>query len=239
MGELIFNTLTGLFLIGIGFLAQKYPTLISGYNTLNEAERRKINIVPFALFMRKTMSIMGLSIIAIGLILYLTIGSEGFSAMGIVPVIFIGCGILLKKSKEFLLDPIHIKTQKWVIRISAVVTAIVVICLIDTGRPAGIEVKDNILHIRGAYSRQIPLNEITEVEITNELPNITLRVNGLSFWKYHKGYFRTKDSGRILLFLHSDQKPLLMIKSSTNPTIYINRSTEEEINQLYTALTKD
>jgi hypothetical protein len=45
MGLLIFNIALGLFFIGLGFLENKFPMMIAGYNTLSEEEREKVDTV--------------------------------------------------------------------------------------------------------------------------------------------------------------------------------------------------
>lgn len=234
MGELIFTIIIGLSLIGLGFLVVKFPMLISGYNTMPEADRKKFDIDSYALFMRKIMVIMGCVIIFGSIILYL-IDKRSLQSALCITTIFTGLGFLMKKGNDLTKDIKKSKTQKWVGRITAIVVVVIFICIIDTGRPAGIGVKDNFFIINGAYSQRIPLTEITEVEITNELPDITLRTNGLSFWRFHKGYYRTEE-GSIMLFFHSGKKPLLLVKSTKAPPIYINRSTKEEIDELYRLL---
>lgn len=238
MGEILFTIIIGLSLIGLGFLVVKFPMLIAGYNTMPEAERKEIDIRSYALFMRKVMVIMG-SVIAIGsIILYLTDQRDLESPL-FTTTIFAGLAFLAKKGRDLTKNIKKSKAQKWIFRIAAIIVAIIFICLIDTGRPAGIEVKDNVFIISGAYSQKIPIADITEVEITNGLPAITLRINGLSFWKYHKGYYRTNNDGKIMLFLHSGEGPYLMVKSTKKPPIYINRSTKKEIDELYGALRKE
>ncbi|GEM_PF-4648547 len=64
MAEIFVCTFLGLLLISLGCLAVKYPLLIGGYNTLSKFERSKIDIRPYALFMRKVTGIMGGSLIA-------------------------------------------------------------------------------------------------------------------------------------------------------------------------------
>lgn len=237
MGEILFTIIIGLILIGTGCLAVKYPMLISGYNTLSKAEQSKIDIRLYALYMRKIMVIMGSAMIIGSIILYLTGKLNLLSPLCII-TLFVGLGFLARKGYVLSKDIKKSKTQKWIGRITAIVVALIFICIIDTGRPAKIEVKDNLLIISGAYSKKIPLTEITEVEKTNELPAITLRTNGLSFWRFHKGYYRTKE-GRIMLFCHSGKKPYLMVKSTKTPPIYINRSSEQEIDELYRLLKKE
>ena len=237
MGELIFIMAVGLSFIGIGFLVVKYPMQIGSYNVLPKHERDKIDIRPYALFMRKAMIIMGSIIIIGSLILHLA-GLREWWIVLLLVTIFTGAGILLKKERAFYGARKKSKMQKWSFRIAIAIVVILFVCIIDTGRPAKIEVKDNTFIIHGAYNQRIPLDSITGVAITDHLPYITIRTNGLSFWKYHKGYYQSKEEGRIMLFLHSKGGPFLVVKSKRKPTIFINRNTKEEVEELYEKLKK-
>ena len=231
MAELI----TGLFLIGAGLLVVKYPMLISGYNTMPKADREKIDIRPYSIFMRKVFVVMGIIIITGGFLLRLIDQRSWFSVLGFVTIIT-GCGLLIREGRRLTKNIQTSKYQKWSFRIAIVITLLVFLFVFNIGLPAKIEVKDNTFVIHNSYGMRIPTDSITDVEITDELPTITTRSNGLGFGNYQKGYFRTKEFGTVMLFFHSGHGPYLVIKSTTKPPVFINRNTKEEIEALYRAL---
>ena len=57
----IVNIITGLFLIGIGFLVKYSPGLIAGYNTIPEDKKKNVDIDGLSTFMRNSLIIIGLS----------------------------------------------------------------------------------------------------------------------------------------------------------------------------------
>ena len=64
------ESLTGIILIICGILVKKYPNLIAGYNTLSEAEKKKIDIKHLSGFMRNCLIIIGAVSIIVTIALY-------------------------------------------------------------------------------------------------------------------------------------------------------------------------
>tara|TARA_B100000745_G_C19960538_1_gene324629 strand:+ start:188 stop:499 length:312 start_codon:yes stop_codon:yes gene_type:complete len=64
------ESLTGIILIISGVLVKKYPNLIAGYNTLSEAEKKKIDIKHLSGFMRNCLIIIGAVSIIVTIALY-------------------------------------------------------------------------------------------------------------------------------------------------------------------------
>lgn len=238
MGQLFFHIITGLFFIFLGFLIERYPQLISGYNTLPKYKRDKIDIRPYALYTRKVMVLMG-SIIIIGACILYSLKLVDWAIGLMLVTILSGAGILVKRGRELTKDLGNAKWEKWSFRIAVFVTVVTLIFIIDIGVPAKISVEDNALLIKGSYKQHIPTDSILSVEITETAPSATMKTNGLSFWRYHKGYFHTKEYGRTLFFLHSGRGPYLIIQSKRKPTIVINRNTKDEIAELYRLLRRE
>lgn len=236
MIELFINLALGILLIVFGFLVVKYPMWILAYNVLPKLERDKMDIRPYALFMRKQMVAMG-SIMIIGALVFFFMGFRGWSCILLMITLFSAAGIQIKWGCTLRGTIIQYSNmQKWIYRIAIAIVIIVFGGIFYIGSPAKIEVKENNLIIHGAYGLNIPLNLIKEVKITDHLPTITFRANGLGFWKYNKGYFLSKEEGRVKLFLHSCKGPYLVIKSSETLSIIINRDSSKEIDDLYDAL---
>jgi len=59
----IINLITGLFMIGMGFLVKSSPNLIAGYNTMPKDKKKNIDIDGLSTYMRNSLIIIGLSII--------------------------------------------------------------------------------------------------------------------------------------------------------------------------------
>jgi uncharacterized membrane protein len=90
----ILNIIVGLFMIGIGFLVKSTPSLIAGYNTMSDDKKKNVDIVGLTTYMRNSLIIIGLSIIA-GYYLFKWIGFEVIAESMILIVTLIGVLIMV------------------------------------------------------------------------------------------------------------------------------------------------
>lgn len=231
--------ITGILLIGTGRLMYKYPMLIAGYNTIPKKEREKINIEPVARKARLVFMVMGTILIVIALLSKL-LGMSGQTVIGILPVIVIFGGVI------FLLvwinrDPEMAKINKTSFQsksgiiglcIAIVITVVAFGSIFKVAQPAEIEVADGKVIISGSYGVEIPLSEITKVEVVDHIPRVIIRTNGLGMGRYSKGHFRLEEYGRSLLFLHSGKAPYMVLATEKHGMVVINRDTPEEIYEL-------
>lgn len=227
----------GLFFIVLGFLVYKFPMLISGYNTLPKKEREKIDIRPVASRMRTIFCIMGLILMTVPFLLD-RIGLSAWNEyLGLV-VTLGGVAILLilNSRKQDTKKISRSKANKIGGWIAAGITILVFGSIIQAAQPAKINIENGMVNISGAYRIKIPLAEITKAEVTENIPRVKRRNNGLSFARYHKGHFQMEDYGRSRLYLHSGKPPYLVLTTQKNGTVIINRSTPEEIYALYEAV---
>lgn len=245
MGHTLFTLSIGIFFILLGLSVYKFPILISGYNTLPKKERQKIDIRPIARIIRNCLCTMG--VISIGLpFLFDALGVPAWNSY-LLPVVIFGGVIVILVLVNLQPAARRIKqsgkTKKNALSITAIVlliAGIVPVALFGviyrTAQPAVITVEDNRLNIQGAYGLAIPLEEITQVEVTDNPPRMDYRQNGISFSRYHKGYYYAKGQGAFRLFLHSGKPPYLLLTTKKNGKILINRQTPQEIEQLRKAI---
>lgn len=82
-------------------------------------------------------------------------------------------------------------------------------------------IKDQQLQISGTYGVEWPLEEITSVELVEELPKVQMRTNGYAFNDRLKGRFRLEGLGNGRLFLFLDNQPFIYIEKSED-YLFIN-----------------
>ena len=68
---IILNIVTGLFLVGMGFLVKSYPNLISGYNTLSPEKKKNVDIKGLSTYLRNGLVLIGLATIIIPTVFFL------------------------------------------------------------------------------------------------------------------------------------------------------------------------
>ena len=84
------ESLTGIILIICGILVKKYPNLIAGYNTLSEAEKKKIDINHLSNFMHNCLIIIGAVSIIVTIVLYFIGVKNAYRFMVTIGIVVIG-----------------------------------------------------------------------------------------------------------------------------------------------------
>ena len=59
------------------------------------------------------------------------------------------------------------------------------------------------------YNESIQRNQLTAIELREQLPTITLRTNGYALGGTLRGWFATQDMGTVLLYAHADTPPYI------------------------------
>ena len=104
--------------------------------------------------------------------------------------------------------------------------------------PATIKIKDDRLVFTGMYGITRTFGEIAGVRLVDSLPDITLRLNGLSIGGISKGLFKLKEGGNCLLLLSSRSKPYIVFTERTGKEIFFNSTNGEITETLYQELKK-
>jgi hypothetical protein len=88
--------------------------------------------------------------------------------------------------------------------------------------------------ITGMYGDEWKKDEIESVELLNEMPEITWKINGFGLSTKAKGVFKVKGYGRSLLFIKKES-PYIYIKVG-DQHVFINGSSPEETRAWYEEL---
>lgn len=183
----------GVFLVIMGFLSEKKPQLIAGWDVNNPDKEMPKRI-------KKTSVVAGIILIVGGAIAYVS-GMETIAHWMLIlipllmPLFFIG-----KKSKKTLV-------------LYAGIIVIVISFLIYSLMPQSVKIEKNTIEIKGLYGEVIPVNEVASVDLLNSIPEITQRVNGFAFSNIRKGNFLVDGIGQVKLFTESDKGPFIMMKT--------------------------
>ncbi len=87
-------------------------------------------------------------------------------------------------------------------------------------RPPTASVDASGLHVASAvYSVDVPLEDITDVRLLNEMPRILARTNGTGLGQTLRGHFRVDGLGEGRLFLELGHPPYLLVR--TNETFVV------------------
>lgn len=115
---------------------------------------------------------------------------------------------------------------------------IIIFLIIYIAQPTQMQIKDNALHILGLYGKTIELNRIRQINLSDAIPEILFRNNGLGLGSIKKGYFELKDVGRCSLYLNGSYTPYLHLQTYDGEIIIFNNKDEESILHIYNEIRK-
>jgi hypothetical protein len=102
---------------------------------------------------------------------------------------------------------------------------------------ASVSVNSEEIRISGIYGEKIPLHQLREVFLSDTLPKISIRTNGISTGTISKGHFHSKSLKRnVKLLLHSRTGPLIYIIYANNKYVILNFRKKEKNLQVYEQL---
>ena len=98
----------------------------------------------------------------------------------------------------------------------------------------------NAFKLKGMYGVNIPFAEISKVDTIawREMPDISIRANGISLFKVRRGKFRTIDGDKIHLNIHCGINPVIRIVDRDGAVYYINRKNATETRQIFNKIQK-
>lgn len=89
--------------------------------------------------------------------------------------------------------------------------------------------------ITGVYGDEWPYQEVTKVELLDEMPEVTFKQDGFGMSTIAKGRFKVKDYGSSLLFIRKETSPILYIEMGKKK-IFINAKTPEQTTEWFEEL---
>lgn len=221
-------TLIGMSLlfIAIGFIVNEHNAkyLLSGYNTMSEEERKKVNIKAYIQYFRRFHFFLGISFFPIGTLLTYFIDEN---ATGV----FIGIYPILAYTFFIATSFKYFNSQKNKIGVFILLGALILI-IGFLGRDLQenkMLINSETIEFQGSYGEIVPLKTIKSIELVSDKPKITLRTNGFSLGSVKKGYFKTDKGEIVKLILNGDNKPYILLTKLDGKKIYY--SAKEESNE--------
>lgn len=212
----------GLLFIAMAFLVTENNSkyLLSGYNTMSEAERKNVDIKSYIPYFKKFHLFLGISFMVIGLLLHYAIGESASGIfIGVYPIL--AYIYFMKESNKYWKG----SGNKWN-KIGLYVllgSLILVIGLLAMGlKENRLIITADKMEFQGSYGEVLNWNEIKAVDIINELPRIDSKINGFALGHIKKGYFSTDTGEKIKLILNSDHHPYLQITKLDGEKIYFS-----------------
>ncbi len=228
----ILNIIVGLFMIGIGFLVKSSPSLIAGYNTMSDDKKKNVDIIGLSTYMRNSLIIIGLSIIA-GYYLFKWIGFTVIADSMILIATLIGVLIMVINAQRFDKNKDKTKRAKLTYIILGLVAVFVIGLLTYGYLPTKVNVSDNMIKFSGMYGFETSISDIDKVELSDKIPHIKTRTNGFSSGLVKKGFFNLDNFGKTRLLISSNKSPYLIITKNNSDKIIVNFKDKTETKKLF------
>jgi hypothetical protein len=212
----------GLLFLATGFFinennAKQY---LSGYNMMDEEERRKIDIKAYLKFFRNFHIFLAISFLLAGTSLTYFIGKNaGGIFIAVYPIMaymyFLDAGSKFFKGASTTLN------KAGMVILSG--SLIFVLTLLAFGFAENKLVIDaDSITFKGIYGEKLTAQQIQSIELAEQLPEIKFKTNGFALGTIHKGNFRTKDGETIKLILNDTQRPVILITQTNGKKIYFS-----------------
>jgi len=209
----------GALCIGIGFLTERYPDLIAGYNTMPKEQKKNVDIGKLSALLRNGFIVIG-SLIIICPLIFRIAGIEEFTLLAILAVILAGTVIILAKGRKYDHNPRKNSALVWIV--------LAVIILFIAGRisydfiPTKAVFEEGKVIFTGSYGIELEISDIGSLELTDKIPAASMRTNGTSVGNVNKGMFILGPWGKCRLLLNSGRPPYLVITKKNGEKIIFN-----------------
>jgi len=126
--------------------------------------------------------------------------------------------------------------NNWII--TAILSAPVFLLVYFAYKEPRVEIDKKAFKLKGLYGVNLLFSEIAEVDtiIWREMPSISVRANGISFNKVHRGKFITTSDDKIHLNVHRRVNPIVRIYKQDGSVYYINRKNADETRRIFNQL---
>ena len=205
--------------LGFTVTASNAKYILSGYNTMSEADRAKMDIVGYVRFFKRFHIFLGISTIAGFLILTLLNNNWAGSFIIIYPLA--AYVFLIAKGNKYYRGTKGQRSGTYVgMAILLVIISGISIQLYSSLQDSKLIFNDNKLEIKGMYGLTLSKADIAKIELVPELPPISYKSNGFAAGDFAKGNFKTKDGRTIKLFVNKRINPFLSITTKTDQIYY-------------------
>lgn len=205
-------------LLGIVLSMGKGSFLIGGFNMMSKEEQEKYDKVALCKFTGKMMFALAFSMVfwvlsqTLDMKFLLYIGVLLFFAIIVSMLIYLNTGNRFKIGGSSL-EKKQLKVSVKSLMIGLIIflgVAIFLFILVNgTKKETEVIIQGNQIVFKGQYGVTDNMEEITDVQLKNEIPTIGMKVNGAGLGEIMKGDFEVEGLGTCRLFVHSEKGPFI------------------------------
>lgn len=221
--------------LGLGVQKKRWYFLISGYNMMSEEEKSQVDIENLAKAIGWMCYILAVLFIGMGLL----IEFEHWNLLWVFTVAIIIVPLyFVYYSRRFY--PKGMKsTGKGSPKVRKISTIVTIVTLIGAGiiiylsmQPTKFDVDGGRFTISGMYGDTISWEEISDINLVKELPEVAVRTNGSAIGSKLKGNFKFKNGDKAKLFVDKSVPSFVTFKWN-GELYYLNKPSVEETEKLF------
>jgi hypothetical protein len=228
---LIVVVFLSLLFIGIAFavIPSNAKYVLSGYNTMSEAERNAFDLEPYLAFFRRFHLFLGFSL----LLLYLIFryGFDSYVAeIGVVLYPILAYAFFVWQGRRYngaFGQASGKRTACGVVTLLLVGAGIGLLLFVGL-RDSQLQLEGSRLEMTGLYGQELELSDIRQVEVVKELPKLTFKTNGFALAHHKKGWFRTRDGRTVKLLVNTRLQPYLKISTGKEEIYFSSEGADAE-----------
>lgn len=192
--------------------------LLSGYNTMSEADRKQVDLVAFLHYFKRFHLFLGISFLVVASALHFAVGANAAGVFVTVYPILAYVFFIVRSQRFYKALPRSKSNGAALVLVGVLVFAM---AMLAWGyKETELVYSAEGIAFKGIYGERISHDEIASVYLVDQLPNITRKTNGYSLGVIKKGYFRTEEGERVKLLLNSAQRPVICITKTDGTRIY-------------------
>jgi len=216
----------------IGFIVTKNNAkyILSGYNTMSEADRAKVDIDRYLSFFKRFHVFLGVSLFT-GTTLISFLNNNWASAFMIMYPLFAYLYLIIWGNLFYNNSKTRKVSTYFACGILVVVIIIIGFTQLSSYKSNDLILSNKTLEINGMYGMTIQKQDILKMKLVNALPAISYKSNGFAAGDYAKGSFKAKNGKTIKLFVNKSIRPTLWLETMQGD-IYYN-SEDEDMARLY------
>ncbi|QRR02540.1 DUF3784 domain-containing protein [Dyadobacter sandarakinus] len=206
-------------LLGFFVTVNNAKYILSGYNTMSEADRAKMDIEQYLRFFKRFHLILGATLLA-GYLILQSINNNWASAYLILYPL-LSYVFLIGKGVTFYHGTSGQRVGTFVgMAILVVITIAIGMQLFASLRNSEVFLTIDQVQIKGMYGIRIDKDDITGIALVRELPPISHKTNGFAAGNFAKGSFKTVDGQPVRLYVNKKAKPFLEIRTTGHEAVY-------------------
>ncbi len=211
--------------IGCIVTANNAKYLLSGYNTMSEEERKKVDLKTYIPYFKKFHVFLGISFLVLGYTLHLINRNVAGIFLAVYPIL---AYLYFAYTSSKYSGGIKTKSNRIGLFVLGGALILVVGLLIYGFKENQIVFDSEKIELKGIYGETFATDRIKNIELKYSLPKITEKTNGFALGDIKKGHFKTESGENVKLILNSDNKPYILFTKLDGMKIYY--SAKEESN---------